>query len=111
MAYGNNNSVVWVEAQIIEVLNERPGKRMNYKQISSRLGFNTKDERELTNLALNSLKSQKLIIENPAGSFYVEDKTDLLVGRIEFNKRGAGYLLMGAEKPDIHIMPGMTWPA
>jgi ribonuclease R len=111
MAEGNNSSLVWVEAQIIEVLNERPGKRMNYKQISSRLGFNTKDERELTGIALNSLKSQKLIVEAPAGSFYVEDKSDFLIGKIEFNKRGAGYLLMGAEKPDIHIMPGMTWPA
>lgn len=110
MADGNKNHNDWVEAQILEVLNERPGKRMNYKQISSRLGFNSKTDRELTGTALMDLVSKKLIVEQPKGSFYIEEVSEFLEGKIEFNKRGAGYLLMG-EEPDIHITPGMTWPA
>jgi len=111
MAEGNNKQIAWVEAQILEVLTERPGKRMNYKQISSRLGFNAKDDRETTHLALTGLLSKKEIIESPIGSFYIEVESEYLVGKIEFNKRGAGYLLMGEDNPDIHISPGMTWPA
>ena len=69
MANGNNNHNDWVEAQILEVLNERPGKRMNYKQISSRLGFNSKPDRELAGEALMDLVNKKLIVEQPKGSF------------------------------------------
>ncbi len=111
MAEGNKKHNDWVEAQILEVLNERPGKRMNYKQISSRLGFNSKTDRELTGEALMYLVRKKLIIEQPKGSFYVEVVSEFLEGKIEFNKRGAGYLLTPEDEPDIHITPGMTWPA
>ncbi len=111
MANGNKNHNDWVEAQILEVLNERPGKRMNYKQISSRLGFNSKPDRELSGEALMDLVNKKLIIEQPKGSFYIEEVSEFLEGKIEFNKRGAGYLLTGEDEPDIHITPGMTWPA
>lgn len=111
MANGNNNHNDWVEAQILEVLNERLGKRMNYKQISSRLGFNSKPDRELAGEALMDLVSKKLIVEQPKGSFYIEEVSEFLEGKIEFNKRGAGYLLTGEDEADIHITPGMTWPA
>ena len=111
MANGNNNHNDWVEAQILEVLNERPGKRMNYKQISSRLGFNSKPDRELAGEALMDLVNKKLIVEQPKGSFYIEEVSEFLEGKIEFNKRGAGYLLTGEDEADIHITPGMTWPA
>jgi ribonuclease R len=110
MAGGKHTHNEWIEAQILEVLNERPGKRMNYKQISSRLGFNSKSDRELSSAALLNLTLNKRIIEQPKGSFYIEEVSEYLEGKIEFNKRGAGYLLMGDE-PDIHIPPGMTWPA
>ena len=111
MAEGNNLNMAWVEAQILEVLNERPGKRMNFKQISSRLGFNSKDDRELTQNAIAQLLNKNMIIESPRGSFLTEVVSEFLTGKIEFNKRGAGYLLMGEDNPDIHITPGMTWPA
>lgn len=111
MKGGNHSNLVWVEAQILEVLNEKPGKRMNHKQISFRLGFHSKEDRYLTQEALEALKSRNLIQENPQGNYLVESKSKNLIGRIEFNKRGSGYLLTDEDKPDIHIMPGMTWPA
>ena len=100
MANGNNNHNDWVEAQILEVLNERPGKRMNYKQISSRLGFNSKTDRELTGEALMDLVNKKLIVEQPKGSFYIEEVSEFLEGKIEFNKwteRSAEAKLINAE--------------
>ncbi len=111
MAGGNDKHMDWVEAQIIEVLKERPGKRMNYKQISSRLGFFSKSDREITDKALKGLSSKKAITEQPTGSFFVQEVSQFLEGKIEFNKRGAGYLLTPEFEPDIHIPPGSTWPA
>jgi ribonuclease R len=111
MADGNNTQIAWVEAQILEVLNEKPGKSMNYKQISSRLGFFSKSDRELTLAALDELKATKQIYDSGKGNFHTLKKSEYTEGIIEFNKRGAGYLLMGEDKPDIHIPPGMTWPA
>ncbi len=106
--YEPNN---WIEAQVLELLNENPGRRMNYKQISARLGFSSKNDRELADTALRNLVLKSNIKEQPMGSFFCEAKSNFLVGQIEFNKRGAGYLLTDENEPDIHIAPGSTWPA
>ncbi len=111
MAESKDKYKDWVETQIVDLLNERPGKRMNYKQISARLGFFSKSDREITGIALDNLSTKKTIIEQPTGSFYIEEISDFLEGKIEFNKRGAGYLLTSDDEPDIHIPPGSTWPA
>ncbi|NUM32026.1 MAG: ribonuclease R [Bacteroidetes bacterium] len=100
----------WLESQIFQILNENTGAKMNYKQLSSRLGFYNKDERKTINLILNSMVNNKKIIEQPLGSFYVEKKTGKTEGVIEINKRGAGFLILENEN-DIHISPSLTYPA
>ncbi|MCB9251439.1 MAG: ribonuclease R [Flavobacteriales bacterium] len=110
MAKGNFQ-IEWVKAQIMEVLKQRPGKRFNHKQISSRLGFNSKEERGIVLDLLSKMVAEKELREDPKGSFYLEESTDALTGEIEFNKRGSGYLLTSEYEPDVHISPGLTWPA
>lgn len=100
----------WLESQIYQILSEKEGVRMNYKQIASRLGFNSKDERKTINGILNNMINNKKIKEQPQGSFFIEQKTGYIEGIIDINRRGAGFLIVENEN-DIHITPALTYPA
>jgi ribonuclease R len=111
MAKGINPSLQWIGKLILEILNEKAGRGFNYKQISARLGFNNQADRELVQDALDDLLKEKRIQQAGHGTYLVPIKTNTMEGRIEFNKRGAGYLLTDEDAPDIHITPALTWPA
>ncbi|MCC6722421.1 MAG: ribonuclease R [Bacteroidia bacterium] len=100
----------WLENQILNLLNEKQGLKLNYKQIASKMGYNSKNDRKLIEEALLNLKSGKSIIEQPTGSFFTEKKSEYIEGIIEINRRGAGFLIMENEQ-DIHITPALTYPA
>lgn len=102
---------------ILKVFANNPFDAFNHKQISSRIGANTKKERQEVIRAMQELAEQKQLVEDDhKGKYKINPKSidDLLpknyvVGTIDMKQGGKAYVIPQEEgREDIQIAPGNT---
>ncbi len=102
----------------LRVFDNNPDQSFDYKEISSELGLANGSERKLMNAILIELEASewikhvgkgKYISANASSSSSKDNQT--LTGRIDFNARGAGYLIVEGREDDVYIHSNNTGKA
>ena len=95
-----------LKSAIINLFKKEPRKTFNYKQIAGLLNENQAADRKLIYTILLELSEEGLLKEMQKGKFKSTYVADLKQGKIEFTRRGAGYVI--TEDGDIYIAPKST---
>ncbi|MFD1551465.1 ribonuclease R [Putridiphycobacter roseus] len=95
-----------LKSAIINLYKKEPRKTFNYKQIAELLNENQAADRKLIYGILLELSEEGLLKEMQKGKFKSTYTAKLKQGRIEFTRRGAGYVI--TEDGDIYIAPKAT---
>ena len=87
-------------------------KKLNYKQISSKLQLNKPHERMLVSAVLNEFKAKGIIEETEKGKFRLIPRENVTIqGNIEITRRGAGYVTSELFENDIYVPAKLTGQA
>ncbi len=106
-----------IKNQILKIFANNPFDAFNHKQISSRIGANSKAERQAVIRAMQELAKEKALIEDDhKGKYKINPKSidDLLpksyvVGTIDMKQGGKAYVIPHEEgREDIQISPNNT---
>ena len=100
--------------EILRLFNDFPDRKLNYKQIASLLNKNNSQFRKQIYSILSDLADKGFLKEVSLGKFKINKfteghdlqsnkKSGLIVGVIETNKRGAGYVIVEGKNKDIYI--------
>jgi len=96
--------------EVLQLFNDFPNRKLNYKQIASILNKNNSQFRKQIYTILSDLAEEGILKEVALGKFVKttessssKNTSDLLVGHIETTKRGAGYVIVDGQDKDIYI--------
>jgi ribonuclease R len=96
--------------EVLQLFNDFPNRKLNYKQIASLLNKNNSQFRKQIYTILSDLAEDGILKELALGKFIkAENSTSskktsgLVVGHIETTKRGAGYVVVEGQDKDIYI--------
>lgn len=103
--------------EILQLFNDFPDRKLNYKQIASILNKNNSQFRKQIYTILSDLAEEGILKEVSLGKFknangFANSSNkksgksqfyDLIIGTIETTKRGAGYVLVDGQDNDIYI--------
>ena len=93
----------------MQVFREHPGKEMNYKQVSSRVGASDTESRKLVRSVLDELIDLELLISPSLGKYGLHpEQLATLTGTIDFTKGGIGFVQIDSQKEDVFISPENT---
>jgi exoribonuclease R len=99
----------------LRIFDKNPSQSYNYKEISSELGLANGNERKLLNSILIELEATDWIKHVGNGKYTTANASsqeqNTLTGRIDFNSRGAGYLIVEGREDDIYIHSSNTGKA
>src|SRR5690554_5102061 len=87
---------------ILSLLYDKPGKTVNYKQVSSWLGVKDDESRRLVNVALQELKDDEYLEQVSRGSFRLKARTGTISGIVELQRQGFAYI--NSEEVDRPVM-------
>lgn len=87
---------------ILSILYDKPGKVINYKQVSSGLGVKDDESRRLVNVALQELKDDEYLEQVSRGSFRLKARTGTISGIVELQQQGFAYI--NSEEVDRPVM-------
>lgn len=82
-----------LKQKILKVLSTEAGKSLNYRQISSRLSLESKEDRQYVQQLLNQLVNDKLIESPSQGKYIYRPQSLILTGTIEITSSGHGYFI------------------
>jgi ribonuclease R len=77
---------------ILSVLYEKPGKTINYKQISSLIGVKDDEGRRLVQVALQEMKDDEYLEQISRGSYRLKARTGTVTGTVELQPQGIAYV-------------------
>lgn len=100
--------------EILQLFNDFPDRKLNYKQIASLLNKNNSQFRKQIYTILSDLAEEGILKEVSLGKFKVNNTTaesgsksnpssGLIVGTIETTKRGSGYVIVEGNDKDIFV--------
>ncbi len=89
--------------KVLNVFKDEPGKTFNHKQIAARLHVNDKSERILIHDILQELAQHDLLSNVQRGVYRLNEVKNEVIGIIDFNQRGAAYLIVEGEDDDVYI--------
>ena len=97
-----------LKQKILKVLCNEPGKQLNYKQISSRISLESKEDRQSVRKCLEQLVKEKQVESPSEGKYVYRPANQTLVGTIEITSSGHGYLIPdpnpdGTQSRDVFI--------
>ena len=99
----------------LKIFDRNPDQSYNYKDISSLLGLANGQERKLMNAILIDLEANDWLQHVGSGKYKSVNQSSnneqTLEGRIDFNTRGAGYLIVEDREDDIYIHSSNTGKA
>lgn len=98
----------------LKIFDHNPETSYNYKDMSTALGLANGSERKLMNSILIELEGNDWIRHVGSGKYqanYSANKQEELIGKIDFNSRGAGYLIVEGREDDIYIHASNTGKA
>jgi ribonuclease R len=94
--------------EILEVLNNTPGKAWNYKQLGAALGITDQDERQALIVLLDDFTKKGLAEEVERGKFRSKTSSRIVSGRIDMTQSGAAYLIPDDGGEDVFIAARFT---
>jgi ribonuclease R len=94
--------------EILEVLNNTPGKAWNYKQLGAALGITDQDERQALIVLLDDFTKKGLAEEVERGKFRSKTSSRIVAGRIDMTQSGAAYLIPEDGGDDVFIAARFT---
>ncbi len=77
---------------ILEVLYDKSGRTVNYKQISSILGIKDDEGRRLVQVALQEMKDDEYLEQVSRGSYRLKARTGTVSGTVELQPQGFAYI-------------------
>ncbi len=77
---------------ILSVLYDKPGKTVNYKQISSWLGVKDDEGRRLVNVAMMEMKDDEYLEQVSRGSYRLKARSGTISGTVEIQPQGFAYV-------------------
>lgn len=77
---------------ILSLLYDKPGKTVNYKQVSSWLGVRDDEGRRLVNVALQEMHDDEYLEQVSRGSFRLKARTGTICGTVELQPQGFAYI-------------------
>jgi ribonuclease R len=101
MARKRNRPVPLFE-EVLDVLNNSPGKAWNYKQLAAALGINDNDERQVLIGLLQTFVIKGLAEEVELGKFRSKTSARFVEGKVDTTQNGAAYVIPDEGK-DIYI--------
>ncbi len=105
-----------ITQKAINIFDRNPDKSYNYKEIAEKLGLASGSERKLMNEILREMEAMEWIKHTGNGKYtstnnLKEEEQKEVTGKIDFNARGAGYLIVDGFDNDIFIHPSNTGKA
>ena len=88
--------------RILQILGAHPNKSFNYKQIASKLEFDSEEIRKQIQKDLQRLLKQKKIEETSRGKYRIIPKK-LFVGVMDMTQNGSGFAIVDGLDKDIYI--------
>lgn len=90
---------------VLDVLQKKGKRPLNYKQIAKFLHANSAEERKLIISILQELKGSNKIKEEFRGKYFMKREKRLLEGRIELTSQGSAFVICEESEDDIFIPP------
>ena len=101
--------------KVLEVFSKSPYQYFNYKQVSSQLGINGKEDRELVRDAIDEMIQKNILVEGNRGKYKLNPihiatiSTSYLEGKLSMKQTGKAYLLPdNPELEDVFISSNNT---
>lgn len=88
---------------VLDVFYEHPSRIYNYKQISRRIGLNTKKGKTQVMDALQRLASDGSLMENEPGRYQLHVIAKIMTGTVDMTQRGSAYILIENLDVDVFI--------
>ncbi len=88
--------------KILQILGAHPNKSFNYKQIASKLEFDSEEIRKQIQRDLQKLLKQKRIKETSKGKFQIIPKK-IFVGVMDMTQNGSGFAIVEGLEKDIYV--------
>ncbi len=90
---------------IFNVLNQKPGEALNYKQISARLSLDDEDSRNTVKQVLEAEAAGGTLTEVEKGKYVVKSLKTYVTGKIDMASSGSAFLVSEDLEDDIYIAP------
>ncbi len=88
--------------RILQILGTHPNKSFNYKQIASKLEFDSAEIRKQIQKDLQKLLKQKRIEETSKGKFRIIPKK-IFIGVMDMTQNGSGFAIVDGLEKDIYV--------
>jgi ribonuclease R len=96
---------------VLDLINNEPGKVWNYKQVAAALEIQSQQERNLIASLLNDFVTKELIEEVDRGKYKSKQAEKLFDGVVDSTQSGAIYVLSPDLKEDIYVAARFTYGA
>src|SRR5574344_617222 len=102
---------------ILKVFAQTPTEELNYKQVSSRIGFNDKASRQVVLNNILHLTEENILIEGASGKYHLDKKyissdfmpSHYIIGKVDMKQTQKAYVIPDNEEcEDIYISPNNT---
>jgi ribonuclease R len=103
---GRQGSVVpdkILTGKILSLLNDNPGRSLNYKQIAKRLNIEGEHDRRMISDTLRAIAGQGLIVEVNQGKYMVKASRGYITGTVDMTRSGYGFIKTDDLEEDVFI--------
>lgn len=92
-----------MDDRIIRVLQKEPLKSFNYKQISSLIKINDRNERQRVLLLLENMLKEGTIESVARGKYRYKHQDNFILGTVDLTSNGSAYIMSSEIEKDIYI--------
>jgi exoribonuclease R len=92
-----------LSSAILDIFRHKPGRALNYKQVSSELGFSKEVERQRVQAVLSALFSKGQLESAEKGKFILKQSETSVTGIAEITASGSAYVIGEDREQDIYI--------
>jgi ribonuclease R len=109
MSKKNKTIVITKELKeaVIEVFNNNPRKKLNYKQVAGQLNIEDKETRRAILIILEKLEKEQILGNENKGCFYLKQERPHQTGRVQITGNGAAFVILDEGVDDVFIPPRM----
>lgn len=93
----SNKLKEFLKSEILRFFEEAPNKTYNLKQISNNVGISDRETRKLVYFVLCEMADRKILQETEHGNFKLNRAPKNMVGTLEVNNQGNGYVIPDEE--------------
>lgn len=97
-----------IKKDVIGILKKDPSQGLNHKQLSTRLGLQTKSEKDKLLKVLEELYMDGYLAQEKPGKYRHLSEDQEVEGKLDMSGKGFGFLKIEGEDDDIFIPPNKT---